>query len=484
MAETENETRLTIERHRTALRRVRCSRPVGLAHAEGIIAPGRSFFDYGCGRGGDVRFVAAQGITATGWDPHFAADASIGPADVVNLGYVLNVIEDAKERLQTLKKAFELAREALIVSVRVDNSLDDAPECGDGVLTGKGTFQKIFTQEEFKAYVESALGRRPHTATFGVLYVFKSDSAEQQYVASKAFARRLEYRTDLIAHFERDTVAKKLIKLANDLGRVPRTEEFKDYPKLCETFGSPERVERLLLTRIDREEFELSRAERRNDMLVYLALLRLQAITPPPFRALPAGLQADVRAIWGSYERAQKDGLELLFSVGRPDAVKLACSASTVGKLLPGDLYVHRSAEDDLPALVRVVVAAAKRIVGDLEYDLVKVALDGRAVAFLRYPGFEELAHPALRRSVRVFLPKATWEVRDYSGSANPPILHRKETLVSEWHPLRSTFAALTQQEQKYGLLSSGDIGFRVGWESLLKAYRLEIEGHSIRSLV
>jgi DNA phosphorothioation-associated putative methyltransferase len=473
-----------VGRHRTAMRRVRCSRPVGLAHAEGLIEPGRTFFDYGCGHGGDVRFLAAHGIQASGWDPHFAPDVQVTPADVVNLGYVLNVIENPKERLETLEKAYAAANYVLIVSVRVDNTLEDAVEFGDGVVTGKGTFQKIFTQDEFKTYIESSLGRRPHTASLGVLYVFKNDAAEQRYVASKAFTRRLEYRTDLIALFERDEVARKLISVANELGRVPRLEEFEQYPQLFETFGSPQRVERLLLSRIDRETFDDSRAERRNDMLVYIALLRLQRIAPPPFKALPSPVQADVRAIWGSYERALKEGIDFLFTLGTPQAVKMACSASTVGKLLPGDLYVHRSAEDDIPALARVIVAAAKQIVGELDYDLVKIALDGRAVAFLQYPGFNEVAHPALRRSIRVYLPKASWDVRDYSSSVNAPILHRKETLVSAWYPRRAEFAALTKQEEKYGLLSNGDIGFRVGWEALLKAYRLEIEGHSIRSLI
>jgi DNA phosphorothioation-associated putative methyltransferase len=260
--------------------------------------------------------------------------------------------------------------------------------------------------------------------------------------------------------------------------------EFPELEHLVATFGSVQRIERLLRSKIDREAYEGSRAERRNDMLVYLALLRLQGIAPPPYRALPLAVQADVKAIWGSYERAQKEGTEFLYSLGRPEAMQLACKASTVGKLLPGDLYVHQSAEDELPALVRVVIAAAKRIVGELSYDVTKVAVDGRAVAFLSYPAFDEVAHPALTRSVRVYLPKATFEVRDYSTSMNPPILHRKDRLVAESYARYPVFKSLTEQEEKHGLLSSGDIGFRSGWEALLKAYRLVIDGHTVKSLI
>lgn len=466
------------------MRRVRCSRPIALALAEGVITEATSVFDFGCGHGGDVRYLASRGISASGWDPHFAPEAPVAPADVVNLGYVLNVIEDPKERLSTLRKAFSLSNNALLVSVRVDRTLDDAAECGDGVLTEKGTFQKIFTQDEFKQYVEDGLGKRVHTAALGVGYVFNADEVEQRYIASKAFTRRLEYRTDLIEEFERDKTARRYVALANRLGRVPRPDEFSEHDQLLAAFGSQQRVERLLLGRVNPESYAGSRAERRNDMLVYLAMLRLQGITPPPYGALPAPIQADVKAIWGSYERAKKDGNEFLFSLGQPGAMKLACAASTVGKLLPGDLYVHRSAEDELPALVRVVIAAAKRIVGDLQYDVVKVGLDGRAVSFLSYPGFDEVAHPALTRSVRVYLPKASFDVRDYTGTANPPILHRKDRFVAESYARYAEFRSLTEQEEKFGLLSGGDIGFRVGWEALLKAYRLEIQGHTVKSLV
>ena len=40
-------------------------------------------------------------------------------ADVVNLGFVLNVIEDAHERVETLRAAWSFAKRALCVSVMV-----------------------------------------------------------------------------------------------------------------------------------------------------------------------------------------------------------------------------------------------------------------------------------------------------------------------------------------------------------------------------
>jgi DNA phosphorothioation-associated putative methyltransferase len=371
--------------------------------------------------------------------------------------------------------------QAMVVSVRVDRTLDDAEEFGDGVLTDRGTFQKLYAQDEFKSFVEEVLGQRMHTASLGIGYVFKSPDAEQRYLASRAFTRRLEYRTDLIADFAKDKAARAYVKLANQLGRVPLPEEFPGFQDLADRFGSEQRVERLLLAKIDREDYEGSRAERRNDILVYLAMLKLQGIAPPPFRALPTPVQGDVKATWGSWERALRDGAEFLFSLGVPGAIKTVCAASPVGKLLPGDLYVHRSAEDELPALARVVLFAAKRIVGDMTYDLAKISLDGKAVAFLAYPGFDDVAHPYLKRSVRVYLPKAAWEVRDYHATSNPPILHRKDALVAESYPKFKMFRALTEEEERLGLLSHHDIGFRTGWDALLASRRLVIDGHTIR---
>jgi len=67
----------------------------------------------------------------------------IVPADIVNLGFVLNVIEDPNERNETLRVAFNLARKLLIVSVRVEHGLDSTAEFNDGIITSKGTFRRF-----------------------------------------------------------------------------------------------------------------------------------------------------------------------------------------------------------------------------------------------------------------------------------------------------------------------------------------------------
>jgi len=85
--------------------RVNFSRPIQIALSLGLISSGCSVFDYGCGKGDDLRGLNSSGITCSGWDPIYRPEGEKKEADVVNLGYVINVIEDIKERSMVLSEA-------------------------------------------------------------------------------------------------------------------------------------------------------------------------------------------------------------------------------------------------------------------------------------------------------------------------------------------------------------------------------------------
>src|SRR5262249_17265873 len=144
------------------------------------------------------------------------------------------------------------------------------------------------------------------------------------------------------------------------------------------------------------------------------------------------------------------------------------------------DLYIHRSGVDELPPLLRLIAFAATRIVGEMVYEVVKISLHGRSVSFLQYPAFDDEAHPALLRSVRVYLPQATYGVREYDPKRNPPILHRKDALVAPDYPRSDLFRQLTAKEEALGLLGASDIGHRLEWEALLIQRSLVIKGHEV----
>ena len=52
--------------------------------------------DYGCGKGDDVRELEAHEIDVSGWDPTHNPEGALINSDIVNLGFVLNVIEERK----------------------------------------------------------------------------------------------------------------------------------------------------------------------------------------------------------------------------------------------------------------------------------------------------------------------------------------------------------------------------------------------------
>lgn len=451
-----------------------------LALAHSIIETGMSVFDYGCGRGEDLKYLRSVGIDAAGWDPHYKPDTPLASADVVNLGYVLNVIEDPIERETTLLKAYELARRGLVVAVRVDHALETGTEFSDGLLTSRGSFQKLYKQSEFREYVERVLGKRPHMAALGIAYVFKDEGLESSYLVSLANGRVDASRTYAIEQFSNDKTAQKYMELASALGRPPVPSEFKDYPELLARFGSPGRIERLAQQLLSPDAVQEARRRRREDILTYAAMMRLQGLKPVPFRSLPRELQADIRMLWPSYSTALREGESFLFQIGNAETVRHCCQASPVGKKLPDALYVHRSAEEQIGALLRLLVFAARQIVGEVDYNVLKISTDGRSISLLRYDDFEKDAHPALGYSLRVYLPRAEYSIRDYSNSPNPPILHRKEMLIDPLHPSYRTFCELSRHEEELGLLSRNDIGTREAWLAVLAENGVVVEGYRV----
>jgi DNA phosphorothioation-associated putative methyltransferase len=209
-------------------------------------------------------------------------------------------------------------------------------------------------------------------------------------------------------------------------------------------------------------------------------MLRLQGSQLPPLKYLPTSVQADLKAFWPTFKQASTEGESFLFNLGQPNRVREACQSARIGKIAGDALYFHVSYLEVMPAVVRLVVFAARRVVGDVEHDVIKVSLDGRNVSFLRYPAFDTDAHPSLEYSVRVHLPKFEHTFRDHRESENPPILHRKDSMVDELYPNYSVFNELSQAEERAGLLGRTDIGFRKQWLQLLTDKGFRIVGHQL----
>ena len=187
-------------------------------------------------------------------------------------------------------------------------------------------------------------------------------------------------------------------------------------------------------------------------------------------------------AFFGSFTEACRQADDLLFRAGHAEAVNEACRQSPIGKLLPNALYVHRSALDSLDPLLRVYEGCARSYLGEIDgANLIKLHRHSGKVSCLVYPDFETDPHPALLRSVKLSLRTRKLDCLEYAGSANPPILHRKETFLTPDHPLYARFARLTAQEEKHGLLDDPvTIGTRDGWQARLNESGFALRGHRL----
>lgn len=469
------------------MRRQELSRPVRLALADAVVRSSDTILDYGCGLGGDVRRLRALGFDAVGWDPVHAPDATKGRAKVVNLGYVVNVIEDPRERAEALRDAWELAEEVLIVSGRLTDErsqLRSAQELADGVLTSLNTFQKFFLQSELRSWIQQELDVHPIAAAPGVFYAFRNAERLSEFSASR-FRTRVAYAgrpatTDRLA--EHPLFAGSLLQALTAHGREVSVEDFADGRAMAEALGGMQRAVRILQEQMGSERWAEIRRTRREDLLVVLALERFEGRTP--YRSLPPTVQRDIRAHFGSYAAATRAADEALIAIGGPERIETAIADAPCGKLLPAAFYFHASALSAMPVPLRLYEGCARALSGAVEEaNLIKLGRRERKVSYLAYPDFERVAHPELRHSTRVDLLTFDVRTRRYDEAGNPPVLHRKETFVSDENPNRPRYAKLTSAEEKAGLLDDTSmIGTKNGWSQALEAAGLTIRGHTLRA--
>ncbi len=265
-----------------------------------------------------------------------------------------------------------------------------------------------------------------------------------------------------------------------ELGRLPEDNEFPGESGVAEEFGSPKRAFALVRRVTGPAEWDAIRHRRTEDLLVYLALARFGK--RPPLGQLPRALQRDMRAFFGTYTKACKRADDLLFQAGNAAAIDEACQRSPVGKLLPDDLYVHRSALDTLEPLLRIYEGCGRAYLGDVEgANVIKIHRRSGKLSYLVYPDFDDDPHPSLFRSIRVNLRTRQIDGTDYAQSANPPVLHRKDSFLTTDHPLHAKFARLTACEERNGLLDNpSGIGTREGWSRRLAERGFSLRGHRL----
>ena len=411
----------------------------------GFLDGSHTVFDYGCGRGDDLRLLEAMNVSASGWDPIFLPKGKRQPADLVNLGFVLNVIEDPNERDETLRSAFRLARKALLVSVMLGYEAHRGKfvSHNDGVLTKRNTFQKYFSQDEFRTYVEQTLDVNATPIAPGICLVFRDPKDEQLFLLARQQVRR-EWRM-LRGDTPTDAIASMVAthrpfidaywRTALELGRPASSDECPEALHLTSLVGSWRRVHEWVGRFFAADELEAAAIGRQEDLLVYFALSHFRRRRP--YKELPTRLQRDVRFFFGNITKAQAAGKRALFAVADrerlADAALFCHEELGIGKLREiHDLTFHHSVLGECLPLVRIYVGCALTLFGEAtSVDLIRIHLSSSKVTFMNYDDFQGGTRPHLVERIDVDLSRQRVNVRNFVGRSQQPTI---EGSISEYY--------------------------------------------------
>ena len=158
-----------------------------------------------------------------------------------------------------------------------------------------------------------------------------------------------------------------------------------------------------------------------------------------------------------------------------------------MGKVVRGDLYFHVSATPDISVVACTAMFEACEIAGlrpTADFNVVKIGRGGTVVSLLSYADFFEDAFPRLEKVCTVSMTAKSFRERSYGAEGNPPILHKKELLLSPDDPSRPLFEKLTQGLEERDIRpNKPGLGFRRQWDEYLADMSVEIHNHKIVEL-
>jgi DNA phosphorothioation-associated putative methyltransferase len=490
-----------VARHLTALVRYGFSAPIQALARYGLIHSSMEVFDYGCGRGDDVRGLTANGIVACGWDPHYMPNEPKREGDVVNLGFVINVIEDFAERVDAVRNAYGLAKKVLAVAAMLaSQAAQPGRPYRDGFLTSRNTFQKYYSQEELASFLSDVLQEAPVPVGPGVFFVFRDKDLEQRCRASSYRDRTVLQRLSppeavrtVVARANRaqnkyEANRESLDALWNTclrLGRQPSELEADQLERIIGGFGSLSRALKFILSVKDAALLDRAREARIADLSVYLALAQFEKRAP--YKRLEPGLQRDVRSFFGDHGTGQRGARELLFSIADTGKIRAACVVAAqqgLGWLVEGrSLQLHTSLVERLPTMLRIYVACGLRLYGDVQSaDLLKIHMTSGKLTLMKFDDFEGKALPRMIQRVKVSLRSQDVDVFDYGEEFTPPYLFMKSRYINEEFPHYAEQLAFDEKLDGLKFFDFSEYGPSPSeFEGQLEKHRWATEGFELR---
>ncbi len=464
----EGQEAVAVSREKTAMTRTGLSQPVGLMVRYGMLGKDAEMFDYGCGRGDDVSTLLANGYAAFGWDPSFRPDGERRRAEIVNLGFVINVIEDPHEREETVRAAWGYAERGMAVSVMVPGKyrVDGLRQHGDGYLSRKRTFQKYFFQDELIALVSSVTGERPVSLSPGIVAVFRDKDLEQQVLFRKRSRAALLAQISVPPREPRAPSAKAeplaakaaveleaIWRMAMDLGRLPSEDEM-DPALLASLSAKRISASRALAACvqeiIDPAQMKRAADARREDLLVHFALSLFPGA--PAYGSLPASIQRDIRTFFGSHSAVMEAAKGSLLALRDPGHVQDAfarAAASGFASFDAGRLRFSADSLEQLPVPVRIVAGCADIVhQGFTSLDLIEIGPGHGTLRGIACDGLDG-ALPRILTIVEVDLTRSRSRVRKQDAK----VLYLKSRYLHRGHPALAKQAAADRRLLELGII-------------------------------
>lgn len=441
-----------IDRDKTAIVRYELSAPMKSLVKNGFLEGQYSIFDYGCGRGDDLRELEAHGLDALGWDPNFLPDVDKVHADLVNIGFVINVIEDRNERIEALQGAWDLTDKLLVASAMLANEsyLAQFTPFKDGIITSRNTFQKYYTQSELKLFIELSLDEQAIAVAPGIYFIFKDKNLEQEFLQNRHRRNHSwEHKSQPIDVKEANTqlLFSKHSELFESfwetcllLGRCPAIDEFTKSNELVDLLGTMKKAFRLCKSFYDTKDLAVAQQMRKEDLLVYFAVGLFGK--RKPYKYQPEQTKRDIKEFFGTNTVAQAQATELLFQIADVEKIEQECieaNESLPASVLdyefdaPHSLTFHKQFLDLLSPLLRVYVSSALQLYGELDdIQLLKIHITSGKLTLLGYEGFGDTPLPKLAERVKIKMAEQVVDFFDYVNETKRPLLVNKIDYIDE----------------------------------------------------
>lgn len=491
---SDREKESIIYRHKTALTRYSLSSPFQTLLEHNFLNTKYTVFDYGSGKGSDIELLKDINVSVSGWDPHFSPDNVKSKADIVNLGYVINVIEDKKERDHALFSAYKLAKKIFVVSAMLESHMGNAAKhYRDGIITTRGTFQKYFTQENLKHYIETTLNVSAIAIKPGIFYVFIDEQTEQSFFEKRQHRKR--YRTRLtgpvrpsLSRDEKDKLKYESFKTILEplwlgwleLGRPPVSDEINGHTQIEDNLGSLRKAFNLIKGIKNTEILHRIENERTEDLAIYFAIEQFSK--RKPYQSIPEKIQRDIKFFFGNYKNAVKAGNELLYSIAKENAIQNACIKASKANLgyLENDLYFqfHSINLQYLPAILRTYVAAGITAFGEAEeVDLIKVHIASGKLSLIKCDSFFNTPLPRMIERIKINLRTQDIDYFDYDDAFYEiPYIFFKSRYLTEDMPNYQEQCNFDNQLKTINIEQFGKYGPKSGiFHTLLSQYNLKV---------